>query len=70
MIEFLRGDDRGETFVSFLSPSQLTAVILFIVGIVLLFLVKYIYALEGIPTAPTKDESESEAPESKSEQSE
>lgn len=70
MIEFLRGDDRGETFVSFLSPSQLTAVILFIVGIVLLFLVKYIYALEGIPTAPTKDGSESESPESKSEQSE
>ena len=70
MIEFLRGDDRGETVVSFLSPSQLTAVILFIVGIVLLFLVKYIYALEGVTAAPTKDESESEAPESKTEQSE
>lgn len=32
--EFLRGDDRGSTFIPFLSPSQLTALILVPVGIV------------------------------------
>lgn len=31
-IEYLRADDRGETFVSFLSPSQLTAVVLLAVA--------------------------------------
>ena len=31
-IEYLRADDRGATVVSFLSPSQLTAVLLFAVG--------------------------------------
>lgn len=39
-IEYLRFDDRGETFVSFLTPSQLTAIVLFIVGIAL-FAVMY-----------------------------
>lgn len=33
-IEYLRGDNRGETIVSFLSPSQLTALVLMVVGIV------------------------------------
>lgn len=33
LIEYLRGDNRGETIVSFLSPSQLTALILIAVGI-------------------------------------
>lgn len=36
-IEYLRGDERGGTFIPFLSPSQLTALLL-IVGGVLLFL--------------------------------
>ena len=31
-IEFMRGDSRGETLVDFLSPSQLIAVIMIIVG--------------------------------------
>ena len=33
VIEYARGDERGATIVSFLSPSQLIAVILFAVGI-------------------------------------
>ncbi|NLW73437.1 MAG: prolipoprotein diacylglyceryl transferase [Clostridiales bacterium] len=33
-IEYLRGDERGATFVSFLSPSQLTAIILILGGLV------------------------------------
>ena len=36
--EYLRGDNRGETFIKFLSPSQLTAVILLLVGIGVLIL--------------------------------
>ena len=32
LIEYLRADDRGQTFLSFLSPSQLTAVILVVIG--------------------------------------
>ncbi len=32
-IEFARGDDRGETIVSFLSPSQLVALVLIAIGI-------------------------------------
>lgn len=33
VIEFFRGDDRGATFISFFSPSQLTAVLLVLAGI-------------------------------------
>lgn len=36
-IEYLRGDDRGQTLVSFLSPSQLTAVLLTAAGAVVLY---------------------------------
>jgi prolipoprotein diacylglyceryltransferase len=35
LIEYLRGDERGAGLVSFLSPSQLTAVLLIIGGAVL-----------------------------------
>ena len=35
-IEYARADERGDTLVSFLSPSQLTALILIIGGILLL----------------------------------
>ena len=31
-IEYARGDYRGETFVSFLTPSQLIAVLLIVIG--------------------------------------
>ncbi|MCD8311507.1 MAG: prolipoprotein diacylglyceryl transferase [Firmicutes bacterium] len=34
-IEYLRDDDRGASFVSFLSPSQVTAIVLIIAGIIL-----------------------------------
>lgn len=40
-IEYLRNDHRGETFVRFLSPSQLTAVLLFALGAVILGLELY-----------------------------
>lgn len=43
VIEYLRGDDRGETFVEFLTPSQLTAILLVILGVVLFFLSSKIY---------------------------
>lgn len=33
LIEYLRADDRGETFVSILSPSQLTAIVLLLLGV-------------------------------------
>ncbi len=34
--EYLRNDDRGSTVVSFLSPSQLTSILLFLVGAAIL----------------------------------
>ena len=40
-IEFLRGDYRGNTFVEALSPSQLVACILFVLGIGVFFLERY-----------------------------
>ncbi len=43
MLEFLRGDDRGETFVPFLTPSQLTAILLIAVGALLFLFRKQIY---------------------------
>lgn len=39
-IEYLRGDIRGATLISFLSPSQLTALILIFAGIVFWYLEK------------------------------
>ena len=39
VIEFFRGDDRG-TFIIGLSPSQFWSIIMFIVGIMLIFLLK------------------------------
>ena len=36
LIEYVRADDRGETIVSFLSPSQLFALVLILGGAVLL----------------------------------
>lgn len=40
LIEYLRGDERGSTLVEFLSPSQLTA-LLILVGGVVLFVIEY-----------------------------
>ena len=60
MIEFLRGDDRGETIVSFLSPSQLIAVLLCILGVALLFLQPKLYAAfpseESVPEGAETEE--------------
>ena len=36
LIEYLRDDDRGQTFLSFLTPSQLTAVVLVLIGCALI----------------------------------
>ena len=38
LAEYMRGDDRGQSPVPFLSPSQLTAVVLLLIGIGVLFL--------------------------------
>ena len=40
-VEYLRTDNRGTTVVSFLSPSQFTAVIMIIAGVALVFVMKY-----------------------------
>lgn len=37
LIEYLRGDSRGASFISFLSPSQFLSVLMIILGIVLFF---------------------------------
>ena len=44
VIEYARDDYRGSTFISFLTPSQLTAVAMIIGGIVLYFIMKKIYS--------------------------
>ena len=38
LIEYARADDRGETIVSFLSPSQLIAAVLLIAAVVVFFI--------------------------------
>ena len=43
VIEYARDDYRGTTFISFLTPSQLTALIMIIGGGVLYFIMKKIY---------------------------
>ncbi|MBR2925982.1 MAG: prolipoprotein diacylglyceryl transferase [Clostridia bacterium] len=40
--EYLRADDRGQTVIPFLSPSQLTALLLFALGIGLVFLERFL----------------------------
>lgn len=41
-IEYARADERGSSGISFLTPSQLTAIIMVLVGIGLIFLYKYV----------------------------
>jgi phosphatidylglycerol:prolipoprotein diacylglycerol transferase len=43
IIEYARDDYRGSTFISFLTPSQFTAIIMIVAGIVLYFVMKKIY---------------------------
>ena len=51
--EYLRSDDRGQSPIAFLSPSQFTAVILLLVGIGVLVLQRYLAKTE---TEETTDE--------------
>ena len=41
-LEYIRGDYRGDTVVSFLTPSQLTAVLLVLIGIALVYVEKFV----------------------------
>ena len=60
VIEYFRGDYRGDTFIEALTPSQLIACVLVVVGIGLIFvekaITKYISKLEAAKTEE-KDES-------------
>lgn len=44
LIEYARGDERGDTIVSFLSPSQLTALLLIVGGVLLLVIEMKFYS--------------------------
>lgn len=46
-IEYLRGDDRGSSLVSWLSPSQLTALCLVVCGVALVFVERRLSAARG-----------------------
>ena len=48
-IEYARADDRGATVVAFLSPSQLVAIVMVLVGVVY-FLLWYFYKKKQDPT--------------------
>ena len=58
-VEFLRADDRGETIVSFLSPSQLIAIIMMIAGVALFFLQKRLLAKQS-SVVPDEEENNDE----------
>jgi prolipoprotein diacylglyceryltransferase len=47
LIEYARADDRGQTVVSFLSPSQLFSVLLMLGGIVILAVELYVDHRKG-----------------------
>ncbi len=59
-IEYLRDDDRGSSPVSFLTPSQLTAIVLFAVAAALYFVMKY-WWYKSHPVVPTKEKTDSES---------
>ena len=42
-IEYLRDDPRGSSGISFITPSQLTSILLIVLGIALIFFHKYAY---------------------------
>ena len=58
VIEYARGDYRGDTFIAALSPSQLIACILFAVGIALFFVEKYLK--KRFPFTPVSKEKAAE----------
>lgn len=54
-IEYLRNDYRGTTFVSALTPSQLTAVFMIVGGIALIFVFKYLKSrLKDVKEEPSE----------------
>ena len=59
-IEYLRGDERGQTIVSFLSPSQLTSIGLLLAGILLLVLEIRADRKRGSDPGDETDETENE----------
>lgn len=59
-IEYLRTDDRGATVISALSPSQLTALILIAVGIVVFVITKKLGSHRPEKESVNEDSSESE----------
>ena len=56
LAEYLRADDRGATVVSFLTPSQLTAVLLLLLGVGLWWLEYYLSKRTGIKEADANDQ--------------
>lgn len=62
-LEYLRGDYRGASLVSFLTPSQLVALLMVGVGIVY-------FLLEDKKPRPNREEVNGEAPETKTEENE
>jgi phosphatidylglycerol:prolipoprotein diacylglycerol transferase len=56
LVEFLRDDHRGETIVSFLSPSQLVAIVLILVGVGLWWLEYRLAKRSGEKEAEGDDE--------------
>ncbi len=45
-LEYIRGDFRGDTFISFFTPSQLTALLLISVGFAVIAIEKYFYKVK------------------------
>jgi len=60
IIEYARDDYRGSTFISFLTPSQLTALVMIIAGVILYFVVKKIYKCKEISETVIAEEKQSE----------
>ena len=58
IIEYARDDYRGSTFISFLTPSQLTATIMIIAGIMLYFVMRRIYVKKASEQINSIEESE------------
>lgn len=59
-IEYARADDRGQTVVSFLSPSQLIAVVLVIASVAVFFIERRVRYTKNNACAPKKEDAENE----------
>jgi phosphatidylglycerol:prolipoprotein diacylglycerol transferase len=47
IIEFFRGDDRGELISTIISPSQFWSILMVVIGIALFFVLRYFYNKKG-----------------------